>query len=484
MTGLTMNTPDEPASDSTWIGMTTGGLVLARLREGELLVDRPARGRFRDPEPAPAVGEAAVVDGVKLTSVAPLPADMRQRSGWYDGADRTVLLTQIPERFFGEPMILLAEDDRVVRAYALDETNLLDEDGRAIRLLEGGLRVDGEVLTRSARYAEREVTFVAGGVNLAGTVILPPGAGPHPAAVLLHGAAGGQRDWCRLHAAPVLTAGVAVLIYDKAGHGESRGIEPSIFDQADAGEAAMEALASLPEIDASRIGLVGFSNGMWAVPIIAGRRAAAFIAGVGSPGVSMAEAEVHRRVKVLRESGIEAATQDTVALAWRCIFAIISDGPDDEVIARLERAMHALTSASDLDCYETPDYVRENPMLSPIPPSIPVADLVQMLTSEHDPQVTQDPADDYARITCPVLLQYGADDTSVPVTASVAAIRAAAAHADLRVHAGLQHMLNLLPRDVTGLSPEDLMYQYHHFRYGEGVWAELTDWLRTTVRTQ
>ncbi|MGH3492092.1 MAG: alpha/beta hydrolase family protein [Sciscionella sp.] len=479
-----MTTPDETAGGGTWIGPTTDGVVVARLRKGELLVDRPALGRFRDRRPALAMGETPVVDGVKLAPVAPLLSDMSERSGWYDGADRTVLLTQIPESYFGEPMILLAEGDRVVRAYPLDETNLLDEDGRTVELVAGGVRLGGETLARTTRYTEREVSFVAGGVELAGTVILPPGEGPHPAAVLLHGAAGGQRDWCRLHAAPILTAGVAVLLYDKAGHGESGGTEPSVFDQADAGEAAMEALAAVPGVDPARIGLAGFSNGMWAVPIIAARRGVAFVAGVGSPGVSMAEAEVHRRVKVLRECGVAPSTLDAVADAWRCIFTIVADGPTDPVTASLERALQALTAAGDLDRYEIPDYVRENPMLSPIPPPIPPTDLVQMLASERDPQVGHDPAADYRRITCPILLQYGADDTSVPVEASVIAVRAAAPHADLRVYPGLEHMLNVLPSEVTGLSPEGVMYQYHHFRYGAGVWAELTNWLRTTMRSR
>ncbi len=49
----------------------------------------------------------------------------------------------------------------------------------------------------------------------------------------------------------------------------------------------MEALAAMPGVDPARIGLAGFSSGMWAAPIIAARRSAAFIAGIGSPGVSM-----------------------------------------------------------------------------------------------------------------------------------------------------------------------------------------------------
>ena len=477
-----MSSSEETYDGGVWIGATTDGVVIARLRDGELLVDRPARRTFGDPAPVLHATEPPVVDGVTLAPVAPHPLGLATRSGCYEGEGRQLLLTHIPESYFGEPMILLADGDHVVRAYALDESRVIAEDGRVVDLIEGAIRVDGVVFARSTRFIERTVSFSVDGVDLAGTVIIPPGDGPHPAAVLLHGAAGGQRDWCRLQATPILAAGVAVLIYDKAGHGVSSGDEPSIFEQADAGQAAMDLLATMPGIDPARIGLAGFSNGMWAVPMIAARHGAAFVAGVGSPGVSMAESEVHRRVKVLRESGIGPASLDAAAEAWRCIFAIVSEGPTDPAVARLGRALQALTAAPDLDRYEIPDYVRENPMLSPIPPLIPVAELVGMLSAERDLQLGHDPAVDYARISCPVFLQYGADDTSVPVDASVAAVRAAAPHAELRVYPGLEHKLNVLPADVTGLSPEDLMYQYHHFRYGNGVWAELTDWLRETVR--
>ena len=135
----------------TWAGTTPDGVVVARLREGELLLDRPSRRRFRETTPTPAVGEALVVGGVQLTPVAPFPKDLTERSTWYDARGRTVLLTQIPETYFGEPMILLAEGDRVVRAYPLDETRLLDERGSELELLDGGLRIDGEAFSRTTR---------------------------------------------------------------------------------------------------------------------------------------------------------------------------------------------------------------------------------------------------------------------------------------------------------------------------------------------
>jgi uncharacterized protein len=478
------------STESTWIAETADGVVVARLRAGTLLVDRPSLGTFRESRPPVFEDDHLVIDGAVLSRVGPLPAHLADLTGWYEGDGRTILLTQIPETYFGEPMILVAEDDLVTRAYALGEHRLLMENGESIYLSDEACLMMGTgeevfALARSSRHREREVTFAAGEVQLAGTLILPPGPGPHPAAVLLHGAAGGQRDFCRLHADPIVAAGVAALIYDKAGHGLSGGQEPSIFDQADAGEAAMRALAELPEIDAGRIGLAGFSNGMWSAPMVAARRGAAFLTGVGSPGVSMAESEIHRRTKVLREAGVGPTTVAAVAVAWRCMFTIVGEGLSDTVAEQLRQALDTVAKASDLHHYEVPDFVRENPMLSPVPPTMPVADLIGMLSEVHDPQVAYDPVADYERISCPVFLQYGSDDTSVPVGASVEriehAIADSAPHSSIRVYPGLEHMLNVLPTDLTGLTPEDAMYQYHHFRYGEEAWADLTTWLRTEV---
>ena len=57
-------------------------------------------------------------------------------------------------------------------------------------------------------------------------------------------------------------------------------------------------------------------------------------------------------------------------------------------------------------------------MLAAVPPLVPVDELVGMLTGPPDPELGHDPAADYARIRCPVLLQWRAQDTSVPVEAS------------------------------------------------------------------
>ena len=99
---------------------------------------------------------------------------------------------------------------------------------------------------------------------------------------------------------------------------------------------------------------------------------------------------------------------------------------------------------------------------------------------QHIDRLSERELDDYERLDCPIFLQYGADDTSVPVGASVARLTPALRHprSAIRVYPGLEHSLNVLPRDVTGLSPEEAGYLFHRFRYGAGVRAELVAWLR------
>jgi hypothetical protein len=378
----------------------------------------------------------------------------------------------------------------------VSERHLIREDGDVIELqsASAGRRLsvrrgseDAVVLRETVRLREQEVTFATGGVTLSGTLIVPAGPGPHPAAVVLHGAAGGQRDFCRLLAGPLLDAGIAVLIYDKHGHGRSGGqADPTIFDQADAACAGLDLLAGTQGLDPARLGLSGFSNGMWAVPMAAARRpdVVSFVAGVGSPGVTMAESEVHRRTKVLHDAGVGGHTLSTVAAAWRYIFRIAAAGhASAEVAAQLEATLAELSRAPDLDRYQTPQYAQANPMLSAIPPPITADEVLGMTSGQPDAELGYDPAADYRRLRCPVFLQYGSQDTSVPATVSAQrvgeALQAAGAPRPvIRIYPGLEHQLNVTPDGITGISPEEASHQFHRFRYGPQVRADLTSWLR------
>lgn len=118
-------------------------------------------------------------------------------------------------------------------------------------------------------------------------------------------------------------------------------------------------------------------------------------------------------------------------------------------------------------------------MLSPIPPTTSAEDVVAMLSGPPQPELGYDPIDDYRSLTCPVLLQYGEGDTSVPAAESSRRLTAALAgnpRSSIYVYPGLEHMLNVASA-VDGLSVEETMYQFRQFVFGDGVWADLNRWL-------
>lgn len=142
-----------------------------------------------------------------------------------------------------------------------------------------------------------EVRFRSGCEVLAGTLYLPPGPGPHPAMVFVHGSGRTPRlgiggGWITT---PLIEAGVAVLSYDKRGVGESEGRccpgRDGDFDLLAADvEAAIDVLRAREDIDAAGIGLLGVSQAGWVIPIVAERSVdVAYTVVFSGSGVSVGE---------------------------------------------------------------------------------------------------------------------------------------------------------------------------------------------------
>jgi dipeptidyl aminopeptidase/acylaminoacyl peptidase len=143
-------------------------------------------------------------------------------------------------------------------------------DGESLRLQRGA--AGEEVATRMPFRAE-EVRLRDGKVPLAGTLLLPGGAGPFPAVVMAHGSGPSLRDEGQAFANFLAADGIASLTMDKRGEGESGGTYLGEFagKTAIAGYAADVVaggrfLARLPDIDAHRIGLFGGSQAGWVIP--------------------------------------------------------------------------------------------------------------------------------------------------------------------------------------------------------------------------
>src|SRR5262249_38595848 len=125
--------------------------------------------------------------------------------------------------------------------------------------------------TRAAR--EEPVHFPSGTLTLAGTLILPSGPPPYPAAFLFHGS--GRQPRALSLARWFAERGFAALAYDTRGVDESTGDFRAgpFMDLCPDGLAAVEYLKSREEIDRRPIGVWGLSQGGWLGPLAASRSA-------------------------------------------------------------------------------------------------------------------------------------------------------------------------------------------------------------------
>ena len=147
-----------------------------------------------------------------------------------------------------------------------------------------------------------EVRFPTGDAVLAGTLTLPPGAGPHPAVAWVHGSGFTNRAYLPDLPALLVHHGVAVLAYDKRGVGQSSGTYPgesptqgAIDVLARDAAAAVRFLAAQPEVDAGRVGLAGHSQAGWIMPLAASREPAVrFLVAFSGPAVTADENDVYQ----------------------------------------------------------------------------------------------------------------------------------------------------------------------------------------------
>jgi uncharacterized protein len=142
--------------------------------------------------------------------------------------------------------------------------------------------------------SSEEVIFFNQNLKFSGTLYLPNRNQPCPAVVVIHPASAGERsDPFYDHLKSELPMhGIAILIFDRRGSGASEGdFETADFEDL-AGDviAAVEYLQSRANIDRTKIGLHGTSQGGWIAPISAARKTdIAFLIEVSACGVTPAD---------------------------------------------------------------------------------------------------------------------------------------------------------------------------------------------------
>lgn len=141
------------------------------------------------------------------------------------------------------------------------------------------------VLCSSHIYAEpyeiEEIKFLSHQDMLSGSIVFPVVGEIHSAVVFVHGSGKQKRSiaWAERFA----KEGIAAMVYDKRGVGQSGGQyerEQSVSGKniallADDASAALNALANHPRLQGTRLGLAGISQAGWIVPLVAKNNAVA-----------------------------------------------------------------------------------------------------------------------------------------------------------------------------------------------------------------
>lgn len=338
------------------------------------------------------------------------------------------------------------EPPRVTIEMVGDRTTLTFEGHLRGETLAGVLREEGDTGWFSTTRAtaappappEVDVRFSNAGVELAGTLVLPSGQGPHPAVVFLHGSGAEGRWASRFLARRFAERGVAGLIWDKRGVGESTGAwtDAGFEDLAADAAAAVAFLRGRPEIDPRRIGIHGHSQGGTIAPMAAVRAEADFVIASAAAGVPMADSEIYSVENFIGVSTLPEAEAEIAREYVRALVDVAYRGaPRESLDAAAARARgHPWF-------FEPPapddSYWRFSPR---------IADF--------------DPLAWWRRVRVPVLLVYGSADERVPVEPSraaiVGAIQEAGGVVEVRVFDGADHTYrvrregDVWPRTVEG----------------------------------
>ncbi len=268
---------------------------------------------------------------------------------------RRLLLTP---RFWGEMLLLDTSSGRYVTLFPLSSerfftgpamyvpapiTGRLEvrrQGGRISEITFGAPEGTSEKGERVELIRE-EVQFDNGPVKLSGTLIRSDGDGPWPAVVVLGGSGWGERDSVRRDGDILASFGLAALIYDKRGHGESVGEQTVAFaETAKDAVAAVRFLRERSDIRPARVGLFGRSRGGWLAPLAASLSdgEVAFQVLFVAPAISPARQETTRRLNLLRAAGhTEAEIEEARAyleLIWR--YARTGEGWDEYARQRAE----------------------------------------------------------------------------------------------------------------------------------------------------
>jgi len=177
---------------------------------------------------------------------------------------------------------------------------------------------------------ETELTYMNGEIRLAGVLLTPTESGEYSAAVLLQGSGTSDRSngWSRLIAETLVSRGVAVLLTDKRGSGQSQGNwrTSSFDDLAKDGWAGIAAVREIEGIRRDRLGFIGLSQGGHIAPLAASMGEVQFVIDFVGGALPMKAMLFHELEQTYKQLGMDDADVEYLQQMTALSFAYIETG--------------------------------------------------------------------------------------------------------------------------------------------------------------
>jgi alpha-beta hydrolase superfamily lysophospholipase len=269
-----------------------------------------------------------------------------------------------------------------------------------VPLADGSLVVAGSleriVLPRSTNaFAQRRVSFASGTTHLAGTLIVPKGT-IRAGVVIVHGSGPIYRTAMFHRAAMFARLGMATLVYDKRGTGQSEGdvTGADVLTLASDAAAAAAHLRSLLHVP---VGFQGHSEAGSVIPHATLTGGAAFAIIVSGGPVSQFAIEEYQKRNALEAAGFSEETIGTALAFLRDVLEFVAHGGDRSPLDERYRA-----------AAREPWFTKLGLPREPPPPGV----VTPSMTKTRINLTTEFPRTAFASI--PLLVLLGAEDRVVP----------------------------------------------------------------------
>ena len=379
-----------------------------------------------------------------------------QLTAFDDSGDVRTLYPTGADRFFAGPGAAIPTSVESRVDFQRDET------GKIISLTWQRERAAPRVARRADIDKHEDVRFSSGDVHLAGTLISPNVSGRHPAVILVHASGPQNRESVLPFARFLVHRGMAVLGYDKRGVGGSSGDwnTASFDDLAGDVVAAFDYLKTRADIDGGQIGMLGWSQAGWIMPLAARRaRDVAFMISVSGAGVPAAETTLDQAHNEMTARGMqpEIVSQIVALMKLQNQFAETGQGWDEYAAAREKLAARIGPPPDTFP--ETPDH--------------PSWQVIRRL-------YFYDPAPTLRRLQVPTLALFGELDNNILAEKNRAAWETA-----LKAGGHKDYTLRILPNAnhlqleaKVGSNAEMASLQ----RFVPAYFTTINDWLATRIR--